>query len=147
MTRIVFIGAGSVEFTRNLLGDILTFPELADATIVLHDIDPERLETAAAMARWTNGAVGGRATIEAHLDRRAALNGADLNGRALNVNEARSAASPPRASTSTSPRSTACARPSATPSGRAPSFAPCARSLSCSTSAATWPSSAPTPGC
>ena len=61
MTRIVFIGAGSVEFTRNLLGDILTFPELADATIVLHDIDPERLETATAMARWTNGAVGGRA--------------------------------------------------------------------------------------
>ena len=78
MTRIVFIGAGSVEFTRNLLGDILTFPELADATIVLHDIDPERLETAAAMARWTNGAVGGRATIETHLDRRAALSGADF---------------------------------------------------------------------
>ena len=62
MTRIVFIGAGSVEFTRNLLGDILTFPELADATIVLHDIDAERLETAAAMARWTNAAVEGRAT-------------------------------------------------------------------------------------
>ncbi|MGZ4200109.1 MAG: alpha-galactosidase [Thermoleophilia bacterium] len=78
MTRIVFIGAGSVEFTRNLLGDILTFPELADATIVLHDINAERLETAAAMARWTNGAVGGRATIETHLDRRAALDGADF---------------------------------------------------------------------
>ena len=31
MPRIVLIGAGSVEFTRNLLGDILTFPELADA--------------------------------------------------------------------------------------------------------------------
>ena len=78
MTRIVFIGAGSVEFTRNLLGDILTFPELADATIVLHDINPERLDTAAAMARWTNGAVGGHATIETHLDRRAALDGADF---------------------------------------------------------------------
>ena len=26
MTRITFIGAGSVEFTRNLLGDILAFP-------------------------------------------------------------------------------------------------------------------------
>jgi alpha-galactosidase len=78
VARIVFIGAGSVEFTRNLLGDILTFPELADATIVLHDIDAERLDTATAMARWTNAAVGARATIEASLDRRAALDGADF---------------------------------------------------------------------
>ena len=31
MTRIAFVGAGSVEFTRDLLGDILSFPELADA--------------------------------------------------------------------------------------------------------------------
>ena len=61
MTRIAFIGAGSVEFTRNLLGDLLTFPELADATIALHDIDSERLATAEAMARWTSGAArGGR---------------------------------------------------------------------------------------
>jgi len=78
MTRIVFIGAGSVEFTRNLLGDILTFPELADAEIVLHDIDAERLATAEAMARWTNEAVGGRARVESHLDRRRALDGADF---------------------------------------------------------------------
>jgi alpha-galactosidase len=68
MTRIVFIGAGSVEFTRNLLGDILTFPELVDAEIVLHDINAERLETARAMAQWTSDAVGARARIETHLD-------------------------------------------------------------------------------
>ncbi len=78
MARIVFIGAGSVEFTRNLLGDILTFPELAESEIVLHDIDPERLATAEAMARWTNGAVGAHARIESHLDRRRALQGADF---------------------------------------------------------------------
>ena len=78
MTRIVFIGAGSVEFTRNLLGDILTFPELADAEIVLHDINAERLATAEAMAKWTNEAVGGRARVESHLDRRRALEGADF---------------------------------------------------------------------
>jgi alpha-galactosidase len=77
MTRIAFIGAGSVEFTKNLLGDLLTFPELADATIALHDIDAERLDTAAAMARWTSGALGAGATIEAHLDRRAAIDGCD----------------------------------------------------------------------
>ncbi len=78
MARIVFIGAGSVEFTRNLLGDILTFPELAQSEIVLHDIDPERLATAEAMARWTNGAVGAHARIESHLDRRRALESADF---------------------------------------------------------------------
>ena len=75
--RIAFVGAGSVEFTKNLLGDILTFPELADAEIALHDIDPERLEAAESIARWTNGAVGASATISATLDRRAALAGAD----------------------------------------------------------------------
>jgi alpha-galactosidase len=75
--KIVFIGAGSVEFTKNLLGDILTFPELADAEIALHDIDEERLEAGEAIARWTNGAVGASATISSHLDRRAALEGAD----------------------------------------------------------------------
>jgi alpha-galactosidase len=77
MTRIAFVGAGSVEFTRNLLGDILTFPELADCTIALHDIDPERLDAGVAMARWTARELGAAATIEGHLDRRAALEGCD----------------------------------------------------------------------
>jgi alpha-galactosidase len=75
--KIAFVGAGSVEFTKNLLGDILTFPELASAHIALHDIDAGRLESAEAIARWTNDAVGGAATITAHLERRAALAGAD----------------------------------------------------------------------
>ena len=50
MPKIAFVGAGSVEFTRNLLGDILSFPELAESEIALHDIDPERLETAELLA-------------------------------------------------------------------------------------------------
>jgi alpha-galactosidase len=78
MTRIAFIGAGSVEFTKNLLGDILSFPELSDVTIALHDIDAERLEAADAMARWTNRALGATATIEAQADRRAAVEGCDF---------------------------------------------------------------------
>jgi len=75
-TRIAFVGAGSVEFTKNLLGDILSFPELADAEIALHDIDDERLEAAEAIARWTNEAIGASATITSHRDRRSALQGA-----------------------------------------------------------------------
>jgi len=75
--KITFIGAGSVVFTKNLLGDILSFPELQGCTISLHDISAERLETAEAMARWTANALGAKPRIEAHLDRRAALDGAD----------------------------------------------------------------------
>jgi alpha-galactosidase len=71
--RIVFIGAGSVEFTKNLLGDILSFPELAASEIVLHDIDPERLEAGAAIARWTSDALAAGASISSTLDRRVAL--------------------------------------------------------------------------
>jgi alpha-galactosidase len=78
MTRIAFIGAGSVEFTKNLLTDIFEFPELRGATVALHDIDPERLETAGMMARWTSDQLEAGAQVEEHLDRRAALEGADF---------------------------------------------------------------------
>ncbi len=39
-------------FTKNLLTDILKFTELRGAAIALHDIDPERLETAG--IGWVN---------------------------------------------------------------------------------------------
>ncbi|MEU4543112.1 alpha-glucosidase/alpha-galactosidase [Nonomuraea dietziae] len=77
MARIVFVGAGSVEFTKNVLSDILTFPELGESNLVLHDIDPERLATAEAMANWMVTELGLGAKVEAHLDRRAAVDGAD----------------------------------------------------------------------
>jgi alpha-galactosidase len=76
--RIVLIGAGSVEFTRNLLGDILSYPELADAQIVLHDIDADRLRTAERMAAYVADQLGAAPRVEAHLDRREALPGADV---------------------------------------------------------------------
>ncbi len=78
MPRLTLIGAGSVEFTRILLADLIAFPELAESTIVLHDIDPERLDTAEQIALATNKATGAQLQIETHLDRRAALEGADF---------------------------------------------------------------------
>lgn len=77
MPRITLIGAGSATFTRMLLGDILSFPELHDVSIALHDIDAERLETAEGVARWTARNAGAEPTVTAHADRRAALDGAD----------------------------------------------------------------------
>jgi alpha-galactosidase len=75
--KIAFVGAGSATFTRLLLGDILSYPELREVTISLHDIDAERLETAAGVARVTAEEAGASPAVEAHADRRAALDGAD----------------------------------------------------------------------
>ena len=78
MTKIAFIGAGSVVFTRNLLNDIFYFPELHDVEIALHDIDADRLDTAAAVARLAAEERGANPSITTHLDRRAAVDGADF---------------------------------------------------------------------
>lgn len=78
MTRICFIGAGSVEFTRDLVTDILRFPELAAAELVLHDVDDERLRTAAGAARSVARQLAARPSITATADRREALAGADF---------------------------------------------------------------------
>jgi alpha-galactosidase len=75
--KVTIIGAGSVEFTRNVLADILSFDELEGVAVALHDIDADRLATAEAMARYTNDSTGAGATIESHLERRSALDGAD----------------------------------------------------------------------
>ncbi len=78
MLRIVFVGAGSVEFTRQLLRDILSFPELAEVRIALHDIDPDRLAVAAELARRTAARLGAKPEIVSSTDRRTALDGADV---------------------------------------------------------------------
>ena len=77
MARIVFIGAGSTVFARNLMGDILSFPEMSSSTIVLHDINEERLRTSEIVGHKIIETLNVSATIEATTDRRAALAGAD----------------------------------------------------------------------
>lgn len=82
MTKITFIGAGSTVFAKNLLGDILSFPELAGAEIALFDIDAERLKTSQIVAHKVADALGAKPTITATTDRERALDGADY---ALNM--------------------------------------------------------------
>ena len=77
MPKIAFIGAGSTVFAKNLLGDILSFPEFADADIALFDIDPERLRTSEIVAQRVAAALNVQPTITATTERRAALDGAD----------------------------------------------------------------------
>jgi alpha-galactosidase len=75
--KITFIGAGSFGFTRTLVRDLLTHPLLADATLSLMDIDPERLSfiERAVKRIVTEGKYP--AKVEATRDRRKALEGSD----------------------------------------------------------------------
>ncbi len=78
MTKIAFIGAGSLGFTRKLARDILTFPRLQDATLTLMDIDAERLNFAQRAVQRIVDVGGYPATVEATMDRAVALEGADV---------------------------------------------------------------------
>ncbi len=77
MPKITFVGAGSTVFAKNLMGDILSFPELAGSTLTLFDINPDRLSTSEIVAHKVAGALGAKPKIETTTDRRAALDGAD----------------------------------------------------------------------
>ena len=78
MTKIAFIGAGSTVFMKNIVGDALSRPSLADATIALMDIDRKRLAESAVVARKMVASLKVAATVETHADQRAALDGADF---------------------------------------------------------------------
>ena len=78
MTRVVFLGAGSVVFTRQLVADLLRFPDLPTLDLVLHDIDAARLDVARGTAEQVSQRFGRPLTLTATLDRREALDGADV---------------------------------------------------------------------
>lgn len=77
MAKVTFIGAGSTVFSRNLLRDLFTFPELHDSTIHLMDIDAERLRDSEIVAQRVANEANANPTILATTDRREALAGAD----------------------------------------------------------------------
>jgi len=77
VTKIAFIGAGSLEFTRGLVRDILTFPLLKDARISLMDINAERLEFSQRSVQRIVDMGDYPAQVEATMDRVEALKGAD----------------------------------------------------------------------
>ena len=78
MTKIAFIGAGSLGFTGELVRDILTFPLLQDATLALMDIHPGRLEWAKKGVEKLIAAGNRPAKVTATLDRVEALRDADI---------------------------------------------------------------------
>ncbi len=89
MPKIVFLGAGSTVFAKNVLGDALLLPSLQDAEIHLYDIDGERLADSRRLMEAINeNSNPGPARIAAHLgaeNRRQALEGADYVVNAIQV--------------------------------------------------------------
>jgi alpha-galactosidase len=75
--KIAFLGAGSTVFAKNLLGDILLHPALAESAISLHDIDAERLRVSHTVANRIGHRLAAPATITATDDLGQALDGAD----------------------------------------------------------------------
>jgi alpha-galactosidase len=75
--KVAFIGAGSIEFTRNVLTDLCGYREFSsDLQLALHDIDAGRLAQADTLARRIVAQTGCRATVTSSPDRSAVLAGA-----------------------------------------------------------------------
>jgi alpha-galactosidase len=85
MTKVVFLGAGSVVFTRQLIADLLRFDDLPEIDLVLHDINAERLEVAHGTAQQMSRQLGRELSVSATLDRREALEGATFVVNMLQV--------------------------------------------------------------
>jgi len=88
MAKITFMGAGSTIFAKNVLGDSLLTPALADSDIALYDIDPERLQDSRLMLDNLNGIFGNKACIKAYCgvdQRQDALRDADYVVNAIQV--------------------------------------------------------------
>lgn len=85
MPKIAFLGAGSTVFAKNVLGDCMLTPALAESEIALHDIDPQRLQESQTMLENINRNCGNRARIRSFSDRRKALAGADYVVNAVQV--------------------------------------------------------------
>jgi alpha-galactosidase len=75
--KIAMIGAGSIGFTRRLMRDILSVPELQDTTFAFTDLSERNLGMVTQLCRRDIEANKLPATIEASTDRRRMIAGAD----------------------------------------------------------------------
>jgi alpha-galactosidase len=75
--KVTFVGAGSVEFTRNVATDLCSYREFhGNLHFALYDISAERLAHAERLVSRISAQTGAAATVTATQDRRAALAGA-----------------------------------------------------------------------
>ncbi|MCY3945633.1 MAG: alpha-glucosidase/alpha-galactosidase [Anaerolineaceae bacterium] len=75
--KVAMIGAGSIGFTRRLMGDLLAVPEFRDTQFAFMDIDARNLSMITQLAERDIAANGLPAQIRATTDRREAIADAD----------------------------------------------------------------------
>ncbi len=88
MPKITFMGAGSTVFAKNVLGDSMLTPALAESVIALYDIDADRLRESELMLTAINNNLGNKAKIESYLgveNRKEALRNANYVVNAIQV--------------------------------------------------------------
>ncbi len=88
MPKITFMGAGSTVFAKNVLGDSMLTPALAQSVIALYDIDADRLRESELMLSAINNNLGNKAKIETYLgveNRKEALRNANYVVNAIQV--------------------------------------------------------------
>ena len=71
--KIAFIGAGSIGFTRTLLGDLLSVPEFQDCEVAFTDINPNNLDMVTQLCQRDIDSNGLKIKIYPTLNRREAL--------------------------------------------------------------------------
>lgn len=76
MTKIVLVGAGSLQFGTGMLGDLFQSPAMAGADIVLHDINEPAANRMLELASKYISETGANFTLSATSDLKSALKGA-----------------------------------------------------------------------
>jgi len=72
LSKVTIIGAGSVVFTKNLVADLLMYPDI-DVEIWLMDIDEDRLETSCGLVNKIIESLNRKGKVHKTLDRKEAL--------------------------------------------------------------------------
>jgi len=85
MVKLCLIGAGSTEFTKKIVTDLLLMPEFKNMELALMDIDSERLRVSDLIVRAVARQIGANPKITMHTDRREALRGSHFVQTSIQV--------------------------------------------------------------
>lgn len=83
--KIVFLGAGSTVFVKNVVGDCIFTPEIGEFEVALYDIDLKRLDESRRMLEHLNKKYNGKAFIQTYTNRKECLKGANFIVNAIQV--------------------------------------------------------------
>ncbi|MEZ5382471.1 MAG: hypothetical protein R2754_11850 [Microthrixaceae bacterium] len=75
--KIALVGAGGMSFGPSMVNDVVHTPGLAGARLMLHDVNPERLDRAYRFAAKLNASCGAPVVLDRSIDAAEALDGAD----------------------------------------------------------------------